>query len=69
MKILIAIITALIVAGVVNLKNNSVKMYDYVDESERKSDFVNLAEVAKFEATENGLMLYFIDGSGYFIEK
>ena len=44
-------------------------VYLYGEESEPESDFLNLATVTDFEATEHGVLLHTEDGNGYFIEK
>ncbi len=36
---------------------------------EYRNNFVDMRQVTEFEATENGLQLYFEDGSGYYWER
>lgn len=44
-------------------------VYLYGEEAEPESDFLDLATVTGYEATEQGVLLHTEDGSGYFIEK
>ena len=44
-------------------------VYLYGEDAEPESDFLNLATVTDFEATEHGILLHTEDGNGYFIEK
>lgn len=44
-------------------------VYLYGKDAEPESDFLNLATVIDFEATEHGILLHTEDGNGYFIEK
>lgn len=44
-------------------------VYLYGEDAETESDFLNLATVTDFEATEHGILLHTEDGNGYFIEK
>ena len=44
-------------------------VYLYGEDAETESDFINLAIVTDFEATEQGILLHTEDGNGYFIEK
>lgn len=44
-------------------------VYLYGEDAEPESDFLNLATVTGYEATEQGVLLHTEDGSGYFIEK
>ena len=44
-------------------------VYLYGEEAEPESDFLDLATVTDFEATEYGVLLHTEDGNGYFIEK
>lgn len=44
-------------------------VYLYGEDAEPESDFLNLATVTGYDATEQGVLLYTEDGNGYFIEK
>lgn len=44
-------------------------VYLYGEDAEPESDFINLATVTNYEATEHGILLHTADGNGYFIEK
>ena len=44
-------------------------VYLYGEEAETESDFINLATVTDFEATEHGVLLHTEDGNGYFIAR
>ena len=44
-------------------------VYLYGEDAEPESDFLNLATVTDFEATEHGVLLHTEDGNGYFIER
>jgi hypothetical protein len=44
-------------------------VYLYGEDAEPESDFLNLATVTSYEATEHGILLHTQDGNGYFIEK
>lgn len=44
-------------------------VYLYGEEAEPESDFINLATVTDFEATEQGILLHTEDGNGYFIAR
>lgn len=56
------------------LDNPNNRSYEDIMESledvteEYKNNFVDMRQVANFEATESGLQLYFSDGSGYYWE-
>ena len=52
-----------------NNNYTSKGVYLYGEEAEPESDFINLATVTDFEATEHGVLLHTEDGNGYFIEK
>lgn len=57
------------------LDNPNNRSYADITESledvteEYQNNFVDMRQVANFEATENGLQLYFSDGSGYYWER
>ena len=44
-------------------------VYLYGEDAEPESDFLNLATVTDFEATEHGILLHTEDGNGYFIAR
>ena len=44
-------------------------VYLYGEDAEPESEFLNLATVTSYEATEQGVLLHTADGNGYFIEK
>ena len=44
-------------------------VYLYGEDAEPESDFLNLATVTDFEATEHGVLLHTEDGNGYFIAR
>ena len=44
-------------------------VYLYGEDAEPESDFINLATVTDFEATEHGILLHTEDGNGYFIAR
>lgn len=44
-------------------------VYLYGEDAEPKSDFLNLATVTSYEATDNGVLLHTEDGNGYFIAR
>ena len=44
-------------------------VYLYGEDTEPESDFLNLATVTDFEATEHGILLHTEDGNGYFIAR
>ena len=44
-------------------------VYLYGEDAEPESDFINLATVTSYEATEQGVLLHTEDGNGYFIER
>ena len=44
-------------------------VYLYGEEAEPESNFINLATVTDFEATEHGVLLHTEDGNGYFIAR
>ena len=52
-----------------NKHYTSKGVYLYGEESEPESDFINLATVTSYEATEQGVLLHTEDGNGYFIER
>lgn len=52
-----------------NKHYTSKGVYLYGEESETESDFINLATVTDFEATEHGILFNTEDGNGYFIER
>ena len=41
----------------------------YGEDAETESDFINLATITGFEATEHGVLLHTEDGNGYFIAR
>lgn len=43
--------------------------YLYGEDIEPKSDFINLATIISYEATEHGILLHTEDGNGYFIAR
>lgn len=52
-----------------NTRSYADIMAHLLDETEeRKKNFVDMRMVVDFDATENGLQLYFADGTGYYIE-
>lgn len=44
-------------------------VYLYGEDAEPESDFLNLATVTSYEATEHGVLLHTEDGNGYFIAR
>lgn len=44
-------------------------VYLYGEDAETESDFLNLATVTDYEATERGILLHTEDGNGYFIAR
>ena len=49
--------------------NNYTSKGVYLYGENTESDFLDLATVTDFEATEHGVLLHTEDGNGYFIEK
>lgn len=41
----------------------------YGEDERTENDYINLATVTGFDATESGVLLYTEDGNGYYIEK
>lgn len=43
----------------------------YIDmySNEFRENFIDMREVAYFEPSDDGLQLYFVDGSGYWLER
>lgn len=52
-----------------NKHYTSKGVYLYGEDAEPESDFINLATVTSYEATEHGILLHTEDGNGYFIER
>lgn len=44
-------------------------VYLYGEDAEPEADFINLATVTDYEATEHGVLLHTEDGNGYFIAR
>lgn len=52
-----------------NNNYTSKGVYLYGEDAEPESDFINLATVTDFEATEHGVLLHTEEGNGYFIAR
>ena len=52
-----------------NKHYTSKGVYLYGEEAEPESDFLNLATVTGYDATEQGVLLHTEDGNGYFIAR
>lgn len=52
-----------------NKHYTSKGIYLYGEKAEPESDFLNIATVTDFEATEHGILLHTEDGNGYFIAR
>ena len=44
-------------------------IYLFGEDENENNDFLNLATVTSYEASEHGVLLHTADGNGYFIEK
>ena len=47
------------------VSNGYIDMYS----EEFRENFVDMREVVYFESSDDGLQLYFVDGSGYWLER
>ena len=52
-----------------NKHYTSKGVYLYGEDAEPEADFINLATVTDYEATEHGVLLHTEDGNGYFIAR
>lgn len=52
-----------------NKHYTSKGVYLYGEDAEPESEFINLATVVDYEATEHGILLHTEDGNGYFIAR